>query len=310
MKKRYLYDNLVFEGGGVKTIAYAGAIKILEEKGILSNIQRFSGSSSGSIMALYLAVGLSPKKIEEILLKADLRKINNTSIVISRHLSELYKSFGWNNGDNLRNWLRKSISERVNPNITFSELKKIHPNKELHIVASNITKRKRSIFNHENTPDLPIVEAVRISSGIPLLFSAIKIKEEYYVDGGIYCNYPIDLFDNVKYLNSKIRKSHHKKGNFNLGTLGLYIKEPNESDDRYYRNKKNEKISSLQGFVYSLIDGITCKANQRNLHSADFKRTIQIKTGDIKANDFAISLNDKKRIIRAGASATRFFFRN
>ena len=34
------YRNLVFEGGGVKGIAYGGALGVLQEKGILDKIQR------------------------------------------------------------------------------------------------------------------------------------------------------------------------------------------------------------------------------------------------------------------------------
>ena len=41
----YPFRNLVFEGGGVKGSAYIGAIRALNEEGILSEIQRFGGRS-------------------------------------------------------------------------------------------------------------------------------------------------------------------------------------------------------------------------------------------------------------------------
>ena len=41
-------ENLVFKGGGVLGIAYAGAIESLEEKGLLKNIKRVAGTSAGS----------------------------------------------------------------------------------------------------------------------------------------------------------------------------------------------------------------------------------------------------------------------
>ena len=40
--------NLVFKGGGVLGIAYAGAIEILEEKQILQQVQRVAGTSAGA----------------------------------------------------------------------------------------------------------------------------------------------------------------------------------------------------------------------------------------------------------------------
>lgn len=36
----YHFKNLVFEGGGVKGIAYVGALEVLNEKGILNDIHR------------------------------------------------------------------------------------------------------------------------------------------------------------------------------------------------------------------------------------------------------------------------------
>ena len=43
------FRNLVFEGGGVKGIAYAGAVAVLEDKGILPGIRRVAGTSAGAI---------------------------------------------------------------------------------------------------------------------------------------------------------------------------------------------------------------------------------------------------------------------
>ena len=45
----YPFRNLVFEGGGVKGIAYVGTMRVLESKGILQNISRVGGTSAGAI---------------------------------------------------------------------------------------------------------------------------------------------------------------------------------------------------------------------------------------------------------------------
>ena len=41
----YKFKNLVFEGGGVKGIAYVGALEVLEKEQILGNIKRVAGTS-------------------------------------------------------------------------------------------------------------------------------------------------------------------------------------------------------------------------------------------------------------------------
>ena len=45
----YPFRNLVFDGGGVKGIAYSGALAVLEERGILPQIRRVGGASTGAI---------------------------------------------------------------------------------------------------------------------------------------------------------------------------------------------------------------------------------------------------------------------
>ncbi|MDQ7860327.1 patatin-like phospholipase family protein [Peribacillus frigoritolerans] len=61
----YPFKNLIFEGGGVKGLAFVGALEILEENHILENIKRFGGTSAGAITALLLGLGYNAKQIRE-----------------------------------------------------------------------------------------------------------------------------------------------------------------------------------------------------------------------------------------------------
>ena len=40
------FRNLIFEGGGVKGVAYIGAMQILENRGMLQDIPRVGGCSA------------------------------------------------------------------------------------------------------------------------------------------------------------------------------------------------------------------------------------------------------------------------
>ncbi|KAL8586396.1 hypothetical protein ACOMHN_023011 [Nucella lapillus] len=62
---QFSFDNLVFEGGGAKGAAYIGALKYLEECGVLGQIRRFGGASVGAMTAMCLACGFTPQEIEE-----------------------------------------------------------------------------------------------------------------------------------------------------------------------------------------------------------------------------------------------------
>jgi len=63
----YHFKNLVFEGGSVKGIAYVGALRLLEEKGIMGGIRRVGGTSAGAINAVFRdQAEPSAKKIDDL----------------------------------------------------------------------------------------------------------------------------------------------------------------------------------------------------------------------------------------------------
>ena len=53
----YNFKNLIFEGGGVKGIAYVGALEVLSEKGVVDQISRIGGTSAGAINAILIGLG-------------------------------------------------------------------------------------------------------------------------------------------------------------------------------------------------------------------------------------------------------------
>ncbi|MEX2231977.1 MAG: patatin-like phospholipase family protein [Cyclobacteriaceae bacterium] len=54
--------NLVLDCAGIKRIAYAGAIRYLEEKEMIGNIEKVGGTSAGAIAALAVALGYDSKE--------------------------------------------------------------------------------------------------------------------------------------------------------------------------------------------------------------------------------------------------------
>ena len=56
--------HLALEGGGGKGLAYLGAVRALEEIGVLSNLQGFAGSSAGAITAMLLSSGMRASDVK------------------------------------------------------------------------------------------------------------------------------------------------------------------------------------------------------------------------------------------------------
>src|SRR5688572_26513533 len=59
-------ENLVFEGGGVKGIAYAGALDVLEQRALMAGVRGVAGTSAGAYTAMLVAVGCPAKQIREL----------------------------------------------------------------------------------------------------------------------------------------------------------------------------------------------------------------------------------------------------
>lgn len=62
-------ENIAFAGGGAKCLNYPGVLRRFAEQGI--KFKRVSGTSGGAITALAFALGLTPKKLEEVVLQYD-----------------------------------------------------------------------------------------------------------------------------------------------------------------------------------------------------------------------------------------------
>ncbi|CAH1246162.1 Hypp7665 [Branchiostoma lanceolatum] len=200
------FENLVIEGGGARGVAYVGALRVLESAGILQNIKRVAGVSAGAITATFVAMGLSCADVAEQA-DVDLGKILISGGYLQTLVKpvNLYWRYGWETGDGfyaffggiLEKFTRKD-GRPGNPDITFKQLYKMS-GIELCIVVTNLDQMTEEYCHVKTTPELPIRKAVRMSMSIPGLFQPVLTDyhghKEFYVDGGVVCNYPLHSFD-------------------------------------------------------------------------------------------------------------------
>jgi NTE family protein len=114
----------------------------------------------------------------------------------------LFQDFGWYSSSYIYNWMQRTIANYCDGNgmATFADFK-AHGFRDLYIVAANLTKRRAETFSYETTPDVAVADAVRMSMSIPFFFEALYFdgkkfgQGDLYVDGGMYDNYPVHMFD-------------------------------------------------------------------------------------------------------------------
>ena len=71
------YTRLALKGGGIRGIAYAGALQVLEERHVAEGIRQVAGTSVGAITGALFSVGYSSKEIREILFAQDIGEFND-----------------------------------------------------------------------------------------------------------------------------------------------------------------------------------------------------------------------------------------
>lgn len=305
----YNFKNLVFEGGGVKGIAYGGALTELEQKGILSGIERVAGTSAGAITAVLLAVGYTHEEVSDVVANTNFNDFADDSYGYVRDAKRFLDDFGLHKGDAFRKWIGKLIRVKLGKkDITFKELSESNNTLDLYLVATNLSDQVSEIFSHTHTPNMELRDAARMSMSIPLYFKCIRYgkDQDIIVDGGVAWNYPVNIFDNKKYLSNpengeSVEYSDAEDYVFNHETLGFRLdslKEMEFNESNWANVPKN--VDGILDYAMALIGFMHSTANKKHLHENDWNRTVFIDSLDVNTTDFDLSDSKIKDLINSG----------
>jgi len=306
--------NLVFEGGGIAGVAFSGALLQMEKDNLLKDFVRVGGTSAGAITATLLAVGYTAEEISVIISGTKFSSFQDDNFGVIRDSYRLIKNYGWYQGDAFKKWLSYYIMLKTNkPEITFSDLHYGYKYKSLYVMGTNLTKQRSEIYSESTTPNMPIVDAIRISMSIPLFFQCERnVEGDILIDGGITDNYPIKLFDKCRYyaLNED-ENVFWDKDIYNPETIGFRVDTFTEinANDESWRNP-SVNISNFKDYVKAIMTYTMEAANKRHLTTRDKDRTIFIDRDNIKAIDFNLTEEQIKLLIHNGKSAVTSFFKS
>ena len=305
------YHNLVFEGGGVRGLVYAGVIEVLQDEGYMDSINKVAGTSVGAITALMLSLNYTSDEIYQIISKTKFQQFNEIGI------HRLNSHYGWYQHNNFMKWLDKIIEDKTgNSDITFQEL---HDQgyKDLYVTATCLNKQKLIVFSYENYPKMKVRDAIKASMSIPLYFEAVfmdslgrvydkevdSIPLDIMVDGGILGNYPIFMFDSITYdsLGNEIRIP-------NSHTLGIRV----DSENQIKNDTTNQQLATMP--INNLIDYFSAfyvlvleNLNRQELIPEDWDRTISVSSVGIGPKIKYLSMTQRKALLESGRKGTRAF---
>lgn len=329
MTTHYHFRNLVFQGGGVRMLAYHGTIRALEETGILDNIERVAGTSAGALIATLLSFRLPADETIELFNNVDLSKVPTRKSIsdiawdppqfleyqVDRLVSNwdamrrFLRRFGWHGHDHGYAWLHDVIATQCEGNgrATFAEFKE-RGFRELYVVATNISQQKMVVFNADDTPDVAVVDALIMSQSIPIFFEAIQFdgvmmgQGDYFADGGVLNNYPLQIFDYSRFLYNP--KWFVNKANWE--TLGVRLFTSPDCPT-YIR-----PVTGVVSYLANLL--VTAQFAQDVAHAnnrVDQCRTIEVDDCCVSVVDFNIKISEKdevyKKLVASGYKAVYDF---
>ncbi len=339
---KYHFKNLVFEGGGVKGIAYVGALEVLNEEGILQNIERVAGTSAGAMVAVLVGLGYTAEEMKDVLWNIKFRNFLDKSWGLIRNTGRLIEDYGWYKGEFFRDLMAGYIKAKTGDGeVTFKDIEKMRqegkPFRDIYLIGADLSTGLSKVFSAATTPDVKVADAARISMSIPLIFAAVKgIKgdDHIYVDGGLLENYAIKVFDRKDYVVDEVnarKTEYYKKINkklkekniitlerdindvnefvYNKETLGFRL-DANEDINLFLdpnAKPKTKKIDDIISYTTALVTTLIDFQNNVHLHSDDWQRTVYIDTLGVSSLDFDISDSRKQKLVESGISHTKAY---
>jgi NTE family protein len=322
--------DAVFEGGGVKGIAFAGAIAAAEEAG-LEEWKNIAGTSAGAIVACLLVVGYDGKRLKEILDEvvysefADYGRLGK----VQGWIWNQFRGRGLAPGLFFTRWLGERIKDSPlakrlgKEELTFEDVARddlpadLPPGDleraryRLQVIGSEITAGRMLVLPHDikgyyrkdGTPYTPesltLVEAVRMSMSYPYLYAPHTLYDKqkrphYVVDGGLLSNFPVWLFD----------RRDNKPGKRPTWAFRLHGGTREEPREPYRPVRMPFWRVAL---AKAMISAATGAWDERHIVQTASVRTINIPTFDVATTDFNLSKENGKRLYDSGHNSTKQF---
>jgi NTE family protein len=305
----------VFSGGGIKGLAFAGALAATEEAGY-REWHELAGTSAGAITAMALAAGYDAGLLTKTLDAFDFSLIADygSPIHMLGAVRDLIFHESIVKGDELTNWIEELLDgspvQGVNRTATFGELTAL-TGRTLEVVGTDLAHSRMVEFPRDvqlyqdeggkqfDKDTFPVAKAVRISAGYPYFFPPVgglwdrfTKKEGVFVDGGVAAAFPVFVFD-------KPQPKHPTWGYHLHGGL-----DAKENEASYHKIGGIEWPKQMLEDILDTAMNALDKFTERRFE----QRVIPIPTGEVETLNFNLSPQEKKYLYESGLKSAKEFF--
>ena len=324
----------VFEGGGVKGIAFAGAIAAAERDAGVQEWVNLAGTSAGSIVAGLLVAGYDSAGIQKLLADATYARFADCGPG-GKWVGGLWNAVarlrGLAPGRYFLEWMGEQLAasplahELGKTELTFADVKRrdLPPRDEipdisdakyerakyrLHVIGSDITTG-RMIILPDDLPDytdkdgrpfdkdsFPLVEAVRMSMSYPFLFTPVVLHRE---------GKPVYVVDGGLLSNFPIWL--FDSPNPKRPTWGFRLHGGSNVDEGLPYRKIPRPLWAVP-LLKAMFSAATEAWDREQMEQVVSARTVSIPTHEISTTDFGLTRTEADSLYGWGVNAAHDFF--
>jgi len=182
--------HLVFSGGGPIMIQILAAIQELEKKEYfnMNNIETIYGTSAGAILAVMFSLNFDWQTLNDYIIKRPWHDLFSIKV---QNILDSYSKKGIFDSKTVEKCFKPLFDAKdISLDITLEDFFKL-TNKEIHLFSFEINEYKLFDISYKSHPNLKLLDAVQMSSALPILISPVFIDDKCFMDGGVACNYPL-----------------------------------------------------------------------------------------------------------------------
>lgn len=183
--------HLVISGGGPTLIHVLGAIQQLEKQEFicLKNIETIYGTSAGAIVGVLICLGYDWETINDYIIK---RPWHDVFPIKVQSIFDAYTKKGIFDISTIEKCFKPLLDAKdISMSITLEEFFALS-HIELHLFSFEMNEYKMHDISYLTHPNLSLIQAIQMTCSLPLLISPVCIDDKCYIDGGVFCNYPLN----------------------------------------------------------------------------------------------------------------------
>ena len=187
--------HIVISGGGPTGLMSYGSLKLLNKRDLWNydNIETIYGSSIGGLIGTLILLDYEWEWLDDYLIK---RPWNNAFNNLTNDMLSLILNKGIDGKKVIEIFLKPLLlAKNMDTSITLREFYE-KTKKELHLIGTEMNSINKLVLeniSYKTYPDMKLVDALAITTAIPLMFKPVLYNDKCFLDGGIMNNLPVNV---------------------------------------------------------------------------------------------------------------------